>query len=73
MNVKGQGDKDSSSAEIAVVDSKKQSSKKQTETFVATIAIKPYIGVLWFGAFIMVVGFMYSIFRRVKDIKRLKV
>lgn len=73
MNVSGQGSSDSSKAELSIIDYRKQKDfKPKGEIFVATIAVKPFIGVLWTGAFIMVFGFMYSIIRRVKDIRLMK-
>jgi cytochrome c-type biogenesis protein CcmF len=56
-------------AEVAVIDKSKPESPKKPETLIAKVAVKPYIGVLWAGAFLLVIGFFYSAVRRIKSSK----
>ncbi|HPS65504.1 MAG TPA: cytochrome c biogenesis protein CcsA [Ignavibacteria bacterium] len=53
-------------AEVAVIDKTKPETPKKPETLVAKVAIKPYINVLWTGAFLLVFGFFYAAVRRIK-------
>ena len=56
-----------SSATFALVNKSKKV-HQHDDTLVATVGIKPFIGVLWIGAFIMIFGFFYAIARRVKNL-----
>jgi len=56
-----------STATFALVD-KRKPSKQQDDTLIATVGIKPYIGILWTGSFIMIFGFFYAIIRRLKNV-----
>lgn len=63
VNVK---DKDGKkTVNIAIVDSKKQA-EFEKEKLIVSVSIKPFIGILWIGAIILLFGFFYSIFNRVK-------
>lgn len=55
------------SASFAAVDNKVQKDRTD-DTLIATVSSKPFIGILWFGAFIMTFGFFYAIIRRVKSV-----
>ncbi|MBN1633818.1 MAG: cytochrome c biogenesis protein CcsA [Ignavibacteria bacterium] len=55
-------------ASFAAVDNKVQKDLAD-DTLITTISIKPFIGVLWAGAFIMTLGFFYSVITRVKNNK----
>ncbi|MCX6163741.1 MAG: cytochrome c biogenesis protein CcsA [Ignavibacteriae bacterium] len=56
-------------ASIAVVDLKDPSKNvRKEETLVASIAIKPFIWVLWTGVVILVLGFFLSVYRRRKEL-----
>jgi cytochrome c-type biogenesis protein CcmF len=71
VNMKLPGEEQGSSlASIAVVDLKNPSSSnvRKEETLVASVAIKPFIWVLWTGVAILVIGFFVSVFRRRKEL-----
>lgn len=53
-------------ASFAAVDNKVQKDRTD-DTLIATVSTKPFIGILWAGAFIMTLGFFYAIIRRVKN------
>ncbi len=72
MNVKNEQNPVSSAKIVVLDEEKKAKFKKQDEIMLASVSIKPYIGVLWLGSFIMILGFFYSIIKRVKDLKKNK-
>ncbi len=53
---------------IAIVDSSKPV-ELQKEKLIVSVSVKPFIGILWFGACLLTIGFFYSIINRVKLIK----
>jgi cytochrome c-type biogenesis protein CcmF len=59
-------------ATIAIVNLKDPSSKnsRKEETLVASVAIKPFIWVLWTGVAVLVLGFFISVFRRRKELRK---
>lgn len=70
VNMKLQGEEEGGSlATIAIVDLKDPSKNvRKEETLVASVAIKPFIWVLWTGVVILVLGFFVSVFRRRKEL-----
>lgn len=70
VNMKLQGEEQGGSlATIAVVDLKNPSTNThKEETLVASVAIKPFIWVLWTGVIVLVIGFFISVYRRRKEI-----
>lgn len=71
MNVKNEQNPVSSAKIVVTNEETKAKFKKQEEIMITSVAIKPFIGVLWLGAFIMIFGFFYSIIKRVKDLKKI--
>ena len=69
VKLKGSGAEENT-AEVAVIDKTNPATPKKSETLVAKVAIKPYIGVLWAGAFTLIGGFFYSATRRLKIKKK---
>jgi cytochrome c-type biogenesis protein CcmF len=56
-------------ASIAIVDTKDPTKNaRKDETLVASIAIKPFIWVLWTGVGILVIGFFVAVYRRRKEL-----
>ncbi|MCX7833694.1 MAG: cytochrome c biogenesis protein CcsA [Ignavibacteria bacterium] len=53
---------------IAVVDSS-EGTELQKEKLIVAVSIKPFIGILWVGSFLLILGFFYSIFNRIKMIR----
>lgn len=53
---------------VAVVDSK-NNIKLENEKLIVSVSVKPFIGILWIGSILLIVGFFYSIFNRVKMLK----
>ena len=71
INMKLLGDEQGGNkASIAIVNIKDPKSKnaRKDETLVASIAVKPFIWVLWTGVVVLVVGFFFSVFRRRKEL-----
>jgi len=57
------------SASIGIVDTKDPTKKsRKDETLVASVAIKPFIWVLWTGVAVLVIGFFIAVFRRRKEL-----
>lgn len=58
-----------SQATIAIVDLKDTSKNlRKEETLIASVAIKPFIWVLWTGIVVLVLGFFVSVYRRRKEL-----
>jgi len=56
-------------ASIAIVDLKNPASNtRKEETLIASVAIKPFIWVLWTGVVVLVLGFFISVYRRRKEL-----
>jgi cytochrome c biogenesis factor len=70
INMKLGGEEQGGSmASIAIVDLKDPSKNvRKDETFVASVAIKPFIWVLWTGTVVFVLGFFVSVYRRRKEL-----
>jgi cytochrome c-type biogenesis protein CcmF len=70
VNMKLHGEEEGGSvATIAVIDLKNSSDNvRKDETLVASVAIKPFIWVLWTGVVILVLGFFLSVYRRRKEL-----
>lgn len=70
VNMKLLGEEEGGSlASIAIVDLKDPSKNtRKEETLVASVAIKPFIWVLWTGVVILVLGFFVSVYRRRKEL-----
>ena len=57
------------SASIGIVDTKDPTKKsRKDETLVASVAIKPFIWILWTGVAVLVIGFFTAVFRRRKEL-----
>jgi cytochrome c biogenesis factor len=70
VNMKLLGEEQGGSmATIAVVDLKNPNSNvRKDETLIASVAIKPFIWVLWTGVVVFVLGFFVSVYRRRKEL-----
>lgn len=70
INMKLLGEeKGGNKASIGIVDAKDPTkSSRKVETLVASIAIKPFIWVLWTGVAILVIGFFVAVYRRRKEL-----
>lgn len=71
VNMKLLGDEQGGNkASIAIVDlSDTSKNSRKDETLIASIAIKPFIWILWTGVVVVVLGFFVAIFRRRKEFK----
>ena len=69
MNVKGE-EQGGSTASIVVQDLRDPSlnTGRKNEVLIASISTKPFIGILWAGVLILVIGFIISIIRRRKEL-----
>jgi cytochrome c-type biogenesis protein CcmF len=70
INMKLLGDEQGGNkASIAVVNLKEPSkNSRKEETLVASVAVKPFIWVLWTGVVVLVTGFFFSVIRRRKEL-----
>lgn len=70
VNMKLQDDaQGGNKASIAVINLKDPVKNSQkAETLVASVAIKPFIWVLWTGVVVLVLGFVFSVIRRRKEL-----
>jgi cytochrome c-type biogenesis protein CcmF len=67
MSVKGE-EQGGTTATLSIVDPVKMTMGSNSESFVITAAVKPFISVLWTGIVILCFGFVLSIIRRRKEL-----
>lgn len=60
-------DPSKSQVEISVKNTSASSKKPTTETLIVEASIKPFINLVWMGTITLIVGFVLTIIRRVKD------
>ena len=67
MNVKSK-EEGGSEITLSIVDSENSTQQNQNDILIVTVAVKPFISVLWIGTGVLVLGFFISIIRRRNEI-----